>query len=250
MTRDQHWIAECLKNAFDRHHDAVLPKPGNGDGIISFPSILAERLWRNIQLGSKTDRIRLPHLDEILIEIFGGKKVELVADRRAFPLKPLVNSLEMLRGVFELFLVLDGRVADLAVVFHLDDEDSIADLNEKIGTELAALWVFALFPGVFDRVEILLRVLDPCVQYTGVLTLAKATDKSTLRVMIGYRQVERCLEIVVVFDRLAAPRKVPIGIHNLGEELDLFLGQSRLGTWAVENRLVASANSAALQLSA
>ena len=57
--------------------------------------------------------------------------------------------------------------------------------------------------------------------------------------VVGYRQIERRLEIVVVRDRLAAGTEVSVRIQHLAEELDLFLRQSRFAARRVENRLVA-----------
>src|SRR5208337_1266610 len=73
---------------------------------ISFRPVLANRLKRDIQLGTKANQLSLPHLDKVLIEGFRGKEVELVADGRAISLKPFVDSLEMLRGIFKFLLVL------------------------------------------------------------------------------------------------------------------------------------------------
>jgi len=99
----------------------------------------------------------------ICLEIFRRQEIKLVSRVNSLPLQPVVQSHEVVSCVFKFFLVLRGGVNDLDVVFDLNDINGIAFFNEKVRAELPPLRVFAFLPGIFNRVEPLRRVLEPCV---------------------------------------------------------------------------------------
>jgi hypothetical protein len=74
-------------------------------------------------------------------EVYGGK------------VQPFVQPLEMLDGKFVLFHVFRRRITDLLVSLNLDDKNAVALLDEEVGAEFPALWVFAFLPGILDGVE-------------------------------------------------------------------------------------------------
>ena len=69
----------------------------------------------------------------------------------------------MFEGKLVLLHVFRRRIADLFVSLHLDNENALALLDEEVGAEFSALWVFAFLPGVFDGVEADRRILQPSV---------------------------------------------------------------------------------------
>ena len=56
----------------------------------------------------------------------------------------------MLDGKLVLLHVFRRRIADLFVSLNLDDENAVALLDEEVGAEFPALWVFAFLPGILD----------------------------------------------------------------------------------------------------
>ena len=49
--------------------------------------------------------------------------------------------------------VLRRRITDLFVSLNLDDENAVALLDEEVGAEFSALWVFAFLPCILDWME-------------------------------------------------------------------------------------------------
>src|SRR2546430_17542583 len=90
--------------------------------------------------------------------------------------------------------VLRRRITDLFVSLNLDDENVVTLLDEEVGAEFAALWMFAFLPGILDGVEADWRILQPGVHDLRVVPLAECTHERALGPGIRDDQVGRRLE--------------------------------------------------------
>src|SRR4030095_4865034 len=86
----------------------------------------------------------------------------------------------MLGGKLVFLHILRRRIAYLFVSLNLDDENAVTLLDEEVGAEFAALWMFAFLPGILDGVEADWRILQPGVHGLRVVSLAERTHKPAL----------------------------------------------------------------------
>src|SRR5262249_8779453 len=147
----------------------------------------------------------------------------------------------MLDGKLVLFYVLRRRFAYLFVPLNLDDENSVALLDEEVGAEFPALGGAIFLPGIFDRVEADWRILQPCVHDLRVIPLAERTDEPALRRGIRNDQIGRRLEVTAIVYKLPASQKISIRVFDFPEELSLLFFQRGFAAWCVEHRLGAMA---------
>src|SRR4030095_11093660 len=97
----------------------------------------------------------------------------------------------MLGGKLVFLHILRRRIAYLFVSLNLDDENAVTLLDEEVGAEFAALWMFAFLPGILDGVEADWRILQPGVHNLRVVPLTERTDESALRRGISNDEVCR-----------------------------------------------------------
>jgi hypothetical protein len=64
-------------------------------------------------------------------------------------------------GVFEFFQVFGGRIAYFTIVFDFYHRNSINLFYEEIRAEFTPLWMFPLFPGIFNSVSPAGRAIAP-----------------------------------------------------------------------------------------
>jgi len=94
-----------------------------------------------------------PQLVKKPIECLWRQKIELINSVDPLFFQPFIEAVEMSLSVFDLLQVLWLRVVDLGVVFDFYYVNSVPLLDEEIGAEIAALWMLAFFPGVFNCVK-------------------------------------------------------------------------------------------------
>src|SRR4030095_13527576 len=102
------------------------------------------------------------------------------------------------------------RITDLFISLNLDNENAVALLDEEVGAEFAALWVFAFLPGIFDSVEAHGRILQPRIYKRCVVALAEHTHEPALGYSICNDQVSRCLEVTAVANQPPASPEITI----------------------------------------
>jgi len=83
-------------------------------------------------------------------------------------------------------------------------------LDEEVGAELAALWMFAFLPGILDDIEANWRILQPSVHGLRMVSLTERTYESTLGHGIRNDQIGRCLAVTAITNLLPASPKISI----------------------------------------
>jgi len=110
-----------------------------------------------------------------------------------------IERLKMLHCSFVLALVLIEWFGEFLVSFDLSNPDMLANFDEKIRVEEAALGVFTLSPRIFNRVKVPVGRFDPSVNYGCIFWSDQPTNKFAFRFVVSDDHVERCLEMVSVF---------------------------------------------------
>src|SRR2546426_641934 len=127
----------------------------------------------------------------------------------------------MFDGKLVFLRVFRRRITDLLVSLNLDNENAVALLDEEIGAEFPALWVFAFLPGILDRVEADWRILQPSVHDLRVVPSAERTREPALGHGIRNDQVGRCPEVTAITNLLPASSEIPVRVFDFPEELSL-----------------------------
>jgi hypothetical protein len=94
----------------------------------------------------------------------------------------------MLDSKLVFLYVLRRRIANLFVSLNLDDENAVTLLDEEVGAEFAALWMFAFLLGILNGVEADWRILQPSVyDFRVVLSHILRWDSQTVVVILVFR---------------------------------------------------------------
>jgi chromosome condensin MukBEF MukE localization factor len=95
---------------------------------------------RNIQVRTEANNSPVSEFLEEHVVALRRNHIELIARRNLRFLKPLIQSLEVVRSVFVLLDVVGGSVRDFLVALYLDNENVAALSDEEVRAKLSALW--------------------------------------------------------------------------------------------------------------